>query len=158
MVDRKGYLEDFFDIYMSEQTKANVLSFSEVKDTYDITYVPRKAFIVHLPERDLVFEHRGKLYITDFTRDGHVHVTNAYIKAEEEQARQAYTLIRNAGFPSYQEAVHLVEDGNIACMSALSATDVHRAYELYGVHPEYVRGKTVKEKASRAVIDDKAQD
>jgi hypothetical protein len=85
MVDRKGYLDDFFDIYASEHTKVNVLSFSEVEDAYDITYVPREAFIVHLPERDITFEHRGKLYITDFARDSQVHVTKAYTKAEEER-------------------------------------------------------------------------
>jgi hypothetical protein len=134
--------------------KANVLSFSEVEDAYDITYVPHEAFIVHLPERDITFERRGKLYITDFARDSQVHVTKAYTKAEEERARQAYELIRNAGFPSYQEAVHLVEDGNIAHMPVLSAADVRRAYDLYGAHPEYVRGKMVKKKTSRAVIDD----
>jgi hypothetical protein len=32
-------------------------------------------------------------------------VTKAYTKAEEERAWQAYELIHNAGFPSYQEAV-----------------------------------------------------
>ena len=63
-------------------------------------------------------------------------------------------MIRNVGFPLYQEAVHLVEDGKIAHMPVLSAADVHRAYDLYGVHPEYVRGKMVKKRASRAVIDD----
>jgi hypothetical protein len=153
MVDRKGYLEDFFDLYAIEHTKVNVLFFSEVEDMYDIMYIPHQTFIVHLTERDLVLEHRGKLYIADFTRDGQVHVTKAYTKAEEEQARQAYELIKNAGLPSYQEAVYLVEDGNIAHMPVLSAADVHRAFELYGIHPEYVCGKMVKKKASRAVID-----
>jgi hypothetical protein len=62
-------------------------------------------------------------------------------------------LIRNAGFPSYQEAVHLAEDGNIAHMPVLSAADVHRAYELCGVHPEDVCGKMVKKKTLTAVID-----
>jgi hypothetical protein len=150
---QKGYLEDFFDMYTSEHTKANVLSFSEVEDTYDIMYVPHQAFKVHLPEIDLVVEHRGK-HIADFARDDHVHVTKAYTKAEEERAMQAYELIRNARFPSYQEAVHIVEDGNIAHMQTLSAADVHRAYELYNVHPEYVHGKMMKKKASRAAIDD----
>jgi hypothetical protein len=152
-VDRKGYLEDFFDVYASEHTKVNVLSFSEVEDTYDITYIPHQAFVVHLPERDLVFKRRGKLYIADFARDSQVPLTKAYKKAEEERAREAHELIRNARFPSYQEAVRLVEDGNIAHMPVLSAADVHRAYELYGVHPEYVWGKMVKKKASRAVVD-----
>ncbi len=39
-------------------------------------------------------------------------------------------------------------------MPVLSAADVHRTYELYGIHPEYVCGKMVKKKASRAVTDD----
>ncbi len=52
----------------------------------NIMYIPQQAFIVHLPERDLVFEHRGKLDIADFAHDTHVHVTKAYMKAEEEQA------------------------------------------------------------------------
>ena len=39
-------------------------------------------------------------------------------------------------------------------MPVLSAADVHRTYELYGIRPEYVCGKMVKKKASRAVIDD----
>ena len=46
MVDRKGYLEDFFDVYASEHMKVNVLSFSEVENMYNITYVPHQAFIV----------------------------------------------------------------------------------------------------------------
>jgi hypothetical protein len=84
-VDRKGYLEDFFDVYTSEHMKANVLSFSEVEDTYDITYIPCQAFVVHLPERDIVFKRRGKLYIADFARDSQVHVTKAYTKAEKNK-------------------------------------------------------------------------
>jgi hypothetical protein len=81
MIDRKGCLKDFFDIYASEHMKANILSFSEVEDMYDIMYVPHQAFIVHLPERDLVFACRGKLYIlyiSDFAHDGQVHMTKAY--------------------------------------------------------------------------------
>jgi hypothetical protein len=51
---------------------------------YDIMYIARKAFVVHLPERDIIFEHRGKLYKADFARDSQVHTTKAYAKAEEE--------------------------------------------------------------------------
>jgi hypothetical protein len=49
-VDRKGYLDDFFDVYASEHMKANVLSFSEAEDAYDITYVPREASLDGLRE------------------------------------------------------------------------------------------------------------
>jgi hypothetical protein len=39
-------------------------------------------------------------------------------------------------------------------MPVLSAADMHRAYELYGIHPENVYGKMVKKNALRAVVDD----
>ncbi len=40
-VEREGYLDDFFKVYASEDTHANILSFSEVEDMYKIMYVPR---------------------------------------------------------------------------------------------------------------------
>ena len=42
-----GYLEDFFRVYCSRNTKANVLSFSDVEDVYPITYQPQESFTVH---------------------------------------------------------------------------------------------------------------
>jgi hypothetical protein len=39
-------------------------------------------------------------------------------------------------------------------MPVLSAADVHWAYDLFDVHLEFVRGKMVKKRALRAVIDD----
>jgi hypothetical protein len=39
-------------------------------------------------------------------------------------------------------------------MPVLSAADMHRAYELYDIHPENVYGKMVKKNALRAVVDD----
>ncbi len=153
-VDCTGYLDDFFRVYASDETKANVLSFAEVEELYDITYVPREAFIVHLPEQDLEFRRKGKLYVADFAEQKPVYVTQVYTKAEEERAKRAYELVQNSGYPSYQEAIHLVEDGNIAQLPEITAEDVRRAYDLYGNPPEYVRGKMVKRKASWAVVDD----
>ncbi len=47
MVEREGHLDDFFKVYASEDMHANALSFSEVKDMYQITYVPCESFKVH---------------------------------------------------------------------------------------------------------------
>jgi hypothetical protein len=52
-VEETGRLPEFFDVYASTHTKANVLSFSDVEDKYDIMYIWREAFIVHMEERDL---------------------------------------------------------------------------------------------------------
>ena len=57
-----GYLQDFFSVYASEDTHANILSFAEVEDMYPITYVPRESFTVHLPDHDIVFHRKGKQY------------------------------------------------------------------------------------------------
>ena len=107
-VDHMGYLDEFFRVYASNETKANVLSFAKVEELYDITYVPREAFIVHLLEQDLEFQRKGKHNVADFTKQKPIYVTQVYTKAEEERAKRAYELVRNSGYLSYQEAIHLV--------------------------------------------------
>jgi hypothetical protein len=52
------------------------------------------------------------------------------------------------------EAVHLVEDGNISGMLALTREDIRRAYEIYGSPPEFVRGKMTKKKVSWTIVDE----
>ncbi len=44
IVDEEGVLDGFFPVYASEKTKANVLSFAEVEDLYDIMYICKRAF------------------------------------------------------------------------------------------------------------------
>jgi hypothetical protein len=102
-VDHMGYLDELFCVYASEETRANVLSFAEVEELYDIMYMPREAFIVHLPEQDLEFRRTEKLYVVDFMEQKPVYVTQVYMKAEEERAERAYGLVWNSGYPSYQE-------------------------------------------------------
>ncbi len=65
-VDHMGYLDNFSRVYASEETRANVLSFTEVKEIYHI--ILRDAFIIlDLPEQDLiVLRRKGELYIVDF--------------------------------------------------------------------------------------------
>jgi hypothetical protein len=52
------------------------------------------------------------------------------------------------------ELVHLVEDGNIIGMPALTRVDVLRAYDLYGTPPAYVRGHMTKRPIKREVIEE----
>jgi hypothetical protein len=56
IVDKVGMLDGFFQVYASEETKANVLSFADVEDKYEITYVRGQMFTVHMPGEDVVFE------------------------------------------------------------------------------------------------------
>ena len=48
IVDEEGILEVFFLVYASEKMKADVLSFTDVEDLYNITYIQKRAFIVHM--------------------------------------------------------------------------------------------------------------
>ncbi len=41
-LSKAGYLQDFFEVYASEDTLVNILSFSEVEEMYPITYVLHK--------------------------------------------------------------------------------------------------------------------
>ncbi len=111
------YLQDFFPVYASEKTTVNILSFGEVEEAHDVTYVPHTAFIVHLPDKDVMFHRRGKLYVADwaehYERDEKHAYTTVCTKAEEAQAKRAYELLRTSGFPSYSEAIHLLEDGAV---------------------------------------------
>jgi hypothetical protein len=65
MVDQVGDLPVFFQVYASAQTKVNVLSFADVEDLYEISYVQKEAFIVHMPTGDLVFSRHDKLYVAE---------------------------------------------------------------------------------------------
>ena len=76
-----------------------------------------------------------------------------YTKLEEARAKIAYEFLKKSGYPSEEEAIHLVEDGNIVGMPSLTRDDIKRAYEIYGLIPEYVRGNLTKKVISRAAID-----
>ncbi len=82
-VEREGYLDVFFKVYMSEDTHTNVLSFSEVKDVYQIMYMLHESFTVHLPDHDIEFIHKGKMYIADWEEIRSAFTTTMHTKAEE---------------------------------------------------------------------------
>jgi hypothetical protein len=113
--------------------KANVLSFAEVENMYDILYVPREGFIVHLPDRDTHFHCREKLHVADWN-DAYVNTTvkeneSVYTKAEVGRAHTAYELLHTSGYPSLEEAIHLVH-GNIQNIPNITCADIKRAYHI----------------------------
>jgi hypothetical protein len=158
IVDQVGDLEGFFEVYASEHTKANILSFAEVEDMYKVTYKGGAAFVVHMADRNVEFKRKEKLYVADWVVDSYVCATvqeNAlvYTKEELRRAKEVYELIRNSGYPSPNEAMHLLTDGNVRGMPVLTVADLQRAYKVYGLHLEYVRGQLTKEKVSRSQVD-----
>ena len=123
-VNQTGFLDPLFRVYASEKTQANILSLSEVEDRYLVTYVPQECFIIHLPQGDIEFHRKDGMYIADWDQYRNIFSTSVCTKAEETRAKQAYEFLRTSGFPSLGEAVHMVEDGNIAGMPALTGADV----------------------------------
>jgi hypothetical protein len=55
-----------------------------------------------------------------------------YTKEELHRAKEVYELIRNSGYPSPNEAMHLLTDGNVQGMPVLTVADLQRAYKVYG--------------------------
>jgi hypothetical protein len=103
VVDQQGILEGFFPVYASKDTKANVLSFVDVEDLYNIMYVQKQAFIVHMKNRDLVFHRRKKLYVADWNDMATVVTTvqvNKWLYSREEvcKAKLAHEFICNSGY------------------------------------------------------------
>ena len=88
------------------------------------------------------------MYVADFDVERTIAVTRAHTKAEEARAKLAYEIIRNCGYPSQAEAIHLVQDGNFTHMPMVTSS------ELYGEPVGSARGKMVKQKQSRAIYDD----
>ena len=141
-------------MYASPHTKADILSFAQVEDLYLITYEPQSGFVVHLPHVDIKFKRKDGMYVADWSEYKQATTTTVCTKAEEERARRAYDLARASGYPSMNELIHLIEDGNIVGMPALTREDVLRANDLFGTPPAYVRGKMTKRPIKREVIEE----
>lgn len=157
-----GDLAHFFECYTSDGTfAANVLCQADVEDMYRITYRQGHSYTVHLPDGDLVFRRRSKLYVadmSDWASSGTAHVTTAqdngkrYSKAELKRANEAAEMVRNSGFTTERDAVNLVQDNNLEQIP-VTAHDIRRAFDIYGKPFESVHGKRTKKKVRRTEID-----
>jgi hypothetical protein len=67
-----------------------------------------------------------------------------YTKKEVSQVCIAYEFIRTRAYPSMEEAVRLLEDGNLQNVPNNSQADIIRAFQMYGRPAEYIRGKLTK--------------
>jgi hypothetical protein len=159
-----GYLQEFFRVYASANAKPNVLSLAEVEDIYAVTYVPGQKFIVHLPGQDVEFLRRDKLYVANFYSLLHPKIVSAtvqenedvYTRAEVHKAKEVYEFLKCSGYPSPEEAIHLLQDGNVYGLPNFNRQDIIRAYDIYGIPVAYVRGKTTRQAIARAIVDPEA--
>jgi hypothetical protein len=155
-----GMLEGFFECLGSDDTRVSVLSQADVEDAYDVTHEPGMSYTVHMGERDLEFVRRNKLYIADFSdwvNPDYVECNtllslltveereHMYTRKEVTRALEAKEFIKNAGYPSRNEAIHLIRDGNLNNVP-VCVGDVNRYYDIYGPMVEPVRGKSTNKK------------
>jgi hypothetical protein len=123
---------------------------------YNVTYKKGKSFTVHLPDRGIVFYRKKKLYVADFSdllNDQQAFLAT-YTKGQEVCARIAYDFVHRSGYPSLQEAIHLVQDGNMTHMPGMTSDDINRAFDIFGEPVGSIRGKMTRRPANRAVYDD----
>ncbi len=64
-----------------------------------------------------------------------------YTKKQIDLAKEAYRFVKNAGFPSEEEAIHLIEYGNMVDVLSITREDIKRAFRIYGPPVESVLGK-----------------
>ena len=128
VVDKTGYLEGFFRVHGNGTTNINVLSYAEVEDKYEITCLRGEGFLVHTEDRDIMFARVGKLYVAkwaDITGIAKSYVTTqeteaSHSKADIVKAKQAYELGSVSGYPSVEELINLVQDGNVSEMPEIT--------------------------------------
>jgi hypothetical protein len=106
---------------------------------YRVTYKPGQAFVVHLPGREVEFKRVGKLYVANLRtllKHNAVYTTVCdnedilYTRAEVHKAKTAYEFLKCSGYPSPEEAVHLIQDGNVFGLPDLTRQDIVRAYDI----------------------------
>jgi hypothetical protein len=165
-----GDLYGFFECLASEDTGVSVLSFAEVEAKFDVSYVRKKCFIVHLPGLDLIFRRKRKMYVADMsewaelkTPQAQAHVaTSAQLEQgftvrEVKKAREAAQFMHNAGVASEVDAVNMLNDGGISGLD-ITAADVRNAGKLYGPATEFQRGKMTQKAVKRAPVDPHLKD
>ena len=115
---------------------------------------------MHMDIGDVVFEHRNKICVADFSKwisrfyqESDYQLTlmttkereHLYSKREVRNALEAKEFIKNAGYPSLKEALHMARDGNLVGIPH-SAEDINRLYDIYGPPVESIHGKMVNKK------------
>jgi hypothetical protein len=73
-----------------------------------------------------------------------------YTKREVTRALEAGEFLKSMGYPTKQEALGIVRDGNVKNIP-YPAEDINRFYDIYGPQVAGIRGKTMKKKAKRMV-------
>ncbi len=146
---------------------------TRVEDLHPVTYSQGESITVHMDNQDVVFQRRDGMYVADFSdwlvndEDPMVEMSNElclYTVEEREslysrkqvcRALEAGKYLRALGFPSLQDAVNLVCDGNIRNIP-YGMDDVRQFFDIYGNQVPMLRGKNTRRHAKGATMEDQA--
>jgi hypothetical protein len=168
-----GYLEGFFDCQASDDSPTNILSMVRVEDLYPVTYSQGESITVHMDDQDVVFKRRDGMYVADFSdwlvedEDRVLEMSNKlclvtveereslYSRKQVRRALEAGEYLRALGYPSLQDAVNLVRDGNVRNVP-YGVDDVRRFFDVQGNQVPTLRGKTTIRRVKGATVEDQA--
>jgi hypothetical protein len=130
-----------------------------VKDMYNIMYLCKEAFVVHMPERDLIFKQMVGLYTAEWDAVASLHAMVQenkllYSKEQVRRAKESHEFHKNSDYPLLAEALHLLTNGKVWDIPLLMKEDLEWAYQMYGQHPEYDRGKPTKRVVGHMKVDE----
>lgn len=135
----EGDFKNIIKCYVAtNECKANILCQADIEDKYKINYVQQSKYVVELEDVNIVFERKNKLYVADLSNwiedEDEPERRALYTKSDIKRAKEAQDFIINAGFPSEQAAVNMIENGDII-ESPITRDDIKLANEIYGKHP-----------------------
>jgi hypothetical protein len=138
---------------------------------YPITYTQGDSIMVHMDDRDITFKRREGMYVADFSEwlvedeERVVEVStdlclvtveereSLYSRKQVRRALEAGEHLRALGYPSLQDAVNIVRDGNVRNVP-YSIEDVRRFFNIYGTQNPALRGKTTRRHAKGTTMED----
>jgi Reverse transcriptase (RNA-dependent DNA polymerase) len=160
----KATVPGFGDVWYNSKAITNIFSFAEMEDKHKITYDSsnEKAFIVHLPDKDVRFKrnHNGLYY---FKKGTNVCATNAAIESIEEnklmftnrqiqKAKVARQLYHSLGTPSVKDFKTIIITNSIKNLP-VTLEDIKTAEAIYGPDIGALKGKTTRKKPYPVVLD-----
>jgi len=169
--DRIGYLQGFFDCPACDSCPTNIISMARVEDMYPLTYSQGESITVHMDDRDLVFKRREGMYVADFSdwivedeespKEVHTDLCLSTVEERESlysrkqvcKALEAGEYLRAMGYPSLNDAVNIVRDGNVR-NTPYGVEVVRRFFDIYGAQIPELRGKTTRRYPNVATMED----
>lgn len=146
---QKGTLPGFegVTIYISNETKRNILCFVEVSEKYHISLAGDQ-FCVESSLGPISFHSSSNVIAQAFQPPVEVSSVSAptgFTKQQFSQAELARTICKRLAFESYQSLILAIRHGSISNLP-ITIRDVHNAVKIFGPCVPSLKGKAVAHK------------